>query len=105
MVCQTLPEKKIPEKYSRTKPHYLYLYQLDHVNTIPESHQQAFTNCVHGYDRAPNVHANGVTRTRKQSPSMEPTLSRWRGLLLRGVHPSASTGRSRRSDATSFDKN
>ena len=52
MVCQTLPEKKIPEKYSRTKPHYLYLYQLDHLNTIPESHQQAFTNCVHGYDRA-----------------------------------------------------
>ena len=23
---------------------------------------KAFTNCVHGYDRAPNVDANGVTR-------------------------------------------
>ena len=26
---------------------------------------QAFTNCVHGYDRQRNVHANGVTRARK----------------------------------------
>ena len=27
--------------------------------------QQAFTNCVHGYDRARNVHANNVTHTQK----------------------------------------
>ena len=27
--------------------------------------QQVFTNCVHGYDRARNVHTNGVTRTLK----------------------------------------
>ena len=38
------------------------------------------------------------------TPSMEPTLSRWVGLLQRGIQPSASTGRARRSDATSFDK-
>ena len=25
----------------------------------------AFANCMHGYDRSRNVHANGVTRTRK----------------------------------------
>ena len=26
---------------------------------------QVFTNCVHGYDRAPNVHASSVARARK----------------------------------------
>ena len=27
--------------------------------------EQAFTNCVHGYDRADNVHTNGITCARK----------------------------------------
>ena len=26
---------------------------------------QALTNCVHGYDHARNVHANGITLTQK----------------------------------------
>ena len=29
--------------------------------------KQAFTNCVHGYDHARNVHTNGVTRTQKRA--------------------------------------
>ena len=31
----------------------------------PMYYFQAFTNCVHGYDRARNVYANGVTRAPK----------------------------------------
>ena len=41
-----------------------------HQVTLKESlvtfiNKQTFTNCVHGYDRACNVHANDVRRTRK----------------------------------------
>ena len=30
-----------------------------------DNKQQAFTNCVHGYNHARNVHANSITRARK----------------------------------------
>ena len=30
-------------------------------------YEQAFTNCLHGYDRARNVHANNVTRVHENS--------------------------------------
>ena len=30
----------------------------------PQVCLQAFTNCVHGYSHAPNVHVNGVMRVR-----------------------------------------
>ena len=35
---------KIPEKYSRAKPHYVFLYELDLLNTIPECHQPDFAD-------------------------------------------------------------
>ena len=42
---------------------FMYIYLVLFISVI--YHKQAFTNCVHGYDRARNVHANGITRTRK----------------------------------------
>ena len=31
---------------------------------IDDKVMQAFTNCLHGYDRACNLHASGITHTR-----------------------------------------
>ena len=43
--------------------YFMYIYLVLFISGI--YHKQAFTNGVHGYDRARNVHANDITRTRK----------------------------------------
>ena len=44
---------------------YVYLYAYWFILIYILLALQAFTNCVHGYDSAHNVHAKGVTRSRK----------------------------------------
>ena len=46
----------------------MYTYSEDSLFVILHSTQcnnQVFTNCMHGFDRARNVHASDVMRTQK----------------------------------------
>ena len=47
--------------------------------------KQAFTNCVHGYDHACNLHVSGIARTRKFMYSIESANLSHRPLCLKKI--------------------
>ena len=45
--------------------HLILSFNLELLNLICHSLDQALRNCMYGYDHACNVHINGITHARK----------------------------------------